>query len=94
VTSFKKYLRISKNRDDKELHLKKLSAVLCTPHWREVLEEIEDTLLKTYEEFDTCTNIEGFLSIQGEVVALKKIANLNGLLKIVAQRRQRIRPTE
>ena len=94
MNSFKKYLRISKHPDDKELHLKKLSAVLCTPHWREVLEEIEDTLLKTYEEFDTCTNIEGFLSIQGEVVALKKIANLNGLLKIVAQRRQRIRPTE
>lgn len=94
MSAFKKYLRVSKNLEDKELHLKKLSAALDTPHWREILEEIEDTLLKTYEEFDTCTSIEGFLSIQGEVVALKKIANLNGLLKIVAHRRQRIRPTE
>ena len=92
--NFNKYLRRAKSPEDKEIHLRKLTSLLETPHWKEVAEEIEDMMIKSYESFDECKTLEEFLGLQGQVLALKKMANLNGLLKTVAYRQQRIRPPE
>tara|TARA_Y100001951_G_scaffold80017_1_gene67954 strand:- start:430 stop:714 length:285 start_codon:yes stop_codon:yes gene_type:complete len=94
MTDFKRYMRVSKSSEDKEIHLKKLASVINTPHWREVLEEIEDCLLKRYEWYDECKTYEEFMVVQGHIKGLKSIVNLNGLIKIVAARRLRIRPTD
>lgn len=94
MSSLKKYLRVSKSPEEKEIHLKKLADVLDSPHWREVQEEMEDTLIRSYESFEQCNTYEEFMAVQGEVKALKKLANLNGLAKTVAFRRQRLRSTE
>jgi hypothetical protein len=87
-------MRVSKSPEDKDLHIKKLANVLDTPHWREVLEEIEDTLLKRYEWYDECTTFQEFIAVQGQIKGLKSIATLNGLIKIIASRRLRIRPPD
>ena len=94
MSDFKRYMRVSKSSEDKGIHLKKLSSVLDTPHWREVLEEIEDCLLKRYEWYDECKTYEDFMAVQGHIKGLKSVANLNGLIKIVTARRLRIRPPD
>jgi hypothetical protein len=92
--SLKKYMRVSKSPEDKTAHLKKLVEVLSSPHWQEVLEEMEDILIKAYESLEDCKTFEDFIALQAEVIALKKLAGLSGLTKTVAFRRQRIRPPE
>ena len=89
-----KYLRVSKSPEEKEQHLRKLAGVINTPHWQEVRDEMEDALIKGYERFDECETYEQFVRVQGEVLAIKRLANLNGLIKIVSARRHRIRTPE
>ena len=86
-----KYLRVSKSPEEKEQHLRKLAGVINTPHWQEVREEMEDALIKGYERFDECETYEQCIRGQGEILAIKRLANLNGLMNIVASRRHRIR---
>ena len=87
-----KYIRVNKSPEEKDRHLKKLSGLLSTSKWEEVRDEVEDALIKCYETLDSCVTYEDFIRVQSEVSALKKLANLNGLMNIVANRRHRIRP--
>ena len=87
-----KYIRINKSPEEKERHLKKLSGLLSSSQWEEVRDEVEDALIKCYERLDSCKTHEDFIRVQSEAIALKKVANLNGLMNIVANRRHRIRP--
>ena len=87
-----KYLRIAKSPESKEQHLRKLAGVLNTPHWQEGKDEMEDALIKGYERFNECETYEDFIRVQSEVLAIQRLANLNGLMKIVVARRDRIRP--
>lgn len=89
-----KYLRVSKSPEEKEWHLRKLAGVINTPHWQEVKDEMEDALIKAYERIDECDSYESFIKAQSEILSIKKLANLNGLMKIVASRRHRIRPPD
>ena len=89
-----KYLRVSKSPEQKEQHLRKLAGVLNTPHWQEIREEMEDALIKGYERFDECETYEQFVRVQGEVLAIKRLANLNGMVNIVSTRRHRTRTPE
>jgi hypothetical protein len=89
-----KYLRVSKSPEEKEWHLRKLAGVINTPHWQEVKDEMEDSLIKVYEKIDECDSYESFIRVQSEALAIKKLANLNGLMKIVASRRHRFRPPD
>ncbi len=87
-----KYIRANKSPEEKERHLKKLSGLLSTSQWEEVRDEVEDVLIKCYEKLDSCKTYEDFIRVQSEAIALKKVAGLNGLMNIVANRRHRIRP--
>lgn len=89
-----KYLRVSKSPEEKEWHLRKLAGVINSSHWQEVKDEMEDALIKAYEKVDECSSHESFIRVQSEIMAIKKLANLNGLTKIVASRRHRIRPPD
>jgi len=87
-----KYLRVSKTPEQKEFHLRRLSSLINSPEWGEVKDEMEDTLIKCYEKLDSCVTHEDFIRVQSEVLAIKKLAHLNGLMNIIATRRNRIRP--
>jgi len=87
-----KYLRVSKQQDDKLLHLRKLEGVINTPHWKEVREEMEDSLLKEYMRIEECNTLEEFIQVKANIFALKRLAGLNGLVETVHGRRLRVRP--
>tara|TARA_R110000765_G_scaffold343516_3_gene433563 strand:+ start:622 stop:915 length:294 start_codon:yes stop_codon:yes gene_type:complete len=89
-----KYLRVSKNKDEKLRHLSKLEGVINTPHWREIREEMEDSLLKEYMRIEDCNTIEEFIQVKSNIFALKRLAGLNGLVETVNGRRLRIRPPQ
>jgi len=89
-----KYLRVNKPQGDKRLHLEKLASVINTPHWQEVREEMEDSLIKEYMRIEECNTLEEFMGVKASILALRRLAGLNGLVETVHGRRLRIRPPQ
>tara|TARA_R100001530_G_scaffold66603_3_gene47621 strand:- start:33 stop:335 length:303 start_codon:yes stop_codon:yes gene_type:complete len=89
---FKKFLRVLKPSEDKRIHLEKLASVINTPHWQEVRDEMEDSLMREYMRIEECKTLEEFIACKANISALKRMAGLNGLVDIVSGRQFRVRP--
>jgi len=86
-----KLLRVNMPKGEKQLHLIQLAAVINTPQWDGVREEMEDAMIKEYLKLETCETLEEFITVKATVAALKRLASLNGLVEVIKGKRNRIR---